>query len=143
MVTKRKTPALAAVPTSKLLQIPDALAEAAEAEINQDEAPDGMALISISAEQDDALEDTDILTFVVDPELDAVVGILESLLLTFILGEDAKNGWLVHESWQLAYDMLSWVLLLAENPYCMRQCCLPRPELNMSGLGRMQGSRRC
>lgn len=99
MVTKRKTPALAAVPTSKLLQIPDTLAEAAETETSQDEAPDGTAPISIPAEQDDALEDTDTLTFVVDPELDAVVGILESLVLAFILGEDVKNGWLVHEFW--------------------------------------------
>lgn len=80
MITKRKTPALATVPTSKLLQIPDALADAAEAEINQDEASGGMAPISTLAEQGDALEGTDTLTFVVGTELDAVVEILESLL---------------------------------------------------------------
>jgi hypothetical protein len=91
---------------SRLLPIADAPAEAPEPETDSDEALDVPVPVSVLAESNDALEVGETSTIVVDSVLDAAVGVSEMVAVVYLELADVDRGWLLHNFWQLEYDVL-------------------------------------
>jgi hypothetical protein len=86
----------AAAPISRLLPIPDALAEAAEAETDIDEALDVPVPVSVGAGPDDVVEGSDTLTIVVvDSMPEVAAGLVELMVMLLLVGAEVDKGRLV------------------------------------------------
>jgi hypothetical protein len=111
-IAKHIRPALVAARISRMLPIADALAEAPEPETDSDEALEVPVPVAVLAESNSALDVAEASTIVVDSMLDAAVGVSEMVAVVYLELADVDKGWLLHNFWQLEYDvLLGWVVL--------------------------------